>query len=157
MNTKKRIVIAFLVLFNVITFAQTNTTLEFVGNANIQKSLSNSDEIPTITGIGVIYREYLYERSKALHSIEIELTLNIAFTVDTLKTVYDASNNVTNKSEFGNSILLPSNSGLGTVTTGKLITQEENSELRRTFLGSDRTSFLGFKANLGLRLRNIET
>jgi hypothetical protein len=266
MKTKKLIIIAF--LFTVITFAQTNPALEFVGNANIQKSLTNGDEIPANTGIGVIYRENLHERFKALHSIEIELSINIASTVDTLETVYDTSNNVTNKSAFGNSILLPSNSGqafgfriigyltqktdsyvaaaapaaggapavpaaaapaakpwlrdqsplplygfisgfninfngsnrnwydsdsdrslkvsnlsmyaglfhefvkrdpkirekysitLGAGITGKLIggdiAQEENSELRKTFLGSTRTSFLGFETNLGLRLKNIK-
>lgn len=235
---------------------QTSAKIEFVGNANIQKSLTNGDDIPANTGIGVIYTENLNKRFKALHSIEIELNINIASTVDTLKTKYDTNNNVINKSEFGNSILLPSNSGqafgfrfkgyltrksdetndssandnnesgewfrdesplpiLGIISgfnvnfnganrnwydkntnntikvsnlsfyaglfhefvtrvpsirekysitfgvglTGRLIggdlASDDNRELRKIFLGSDRTSFLGFEANLGMRLKNI--
>jgi hypothetical protein len=90
--------------------SSTDATIEFVGDANIQKSLSSGDGIPANTGLGVIYKETLPKRYKWLYSIEMGLTINVASTADSLKTSY-TSNTVNNKSDFGNSILLPLNSG----------------------------------------------
>ncbi|BAV06967.1 hypothetical protein FLA_2987 [Filimonas lacunae] len=85
--------------------------IEFVGDANVQKSLTNGSGLPANTGIGVIYREALPARYGILHSIEVSMTVNVASTADTLKTIYNDAGTITNKSEFGNSVLLPTNSG----------------------------------------------
>ena len=92
---------------------ETGHTIEFFGDASIQKSLNSGDAIPANTGIGVLYKEIFDQegRWKLLQKIELEISLNIASTVDTLKTTYDSKNSVSNVSDFGNSILLPLNSG----------------------------------------------
>jgi hypothetical protein len=110
------IILAAFIIFSINCLAQragrTNPQLQFVGNANVQKSLTNGEDIPANTGIGVIYREDLGAEYMWLHDIEISLTINIASTVDTLKTKYDQTNyHIKNVSDFGNSVLLPSNSG----------------------------------------------
>jgi hypothetical protein len=87
-------------------------TIQFVGNGNISASLSSGNPIPANTGIGVIYRESLPEMYKWLYSMELQVSINIASTVDTVTAKYDPkTGNSTNKSDFGNSLLLPINSG----------------------------------------------
>ncbi|HWD90636.1 MAG TPA: putative Ig domain-containing protein [Mucilaginibacter sp.] len=86
-------------------------TIEFVGQGDIQQSLSSGAKIPANTGIGVIYRENSNSHYGILHNIEVEFSVNVASTVDTVKATKDASFNVSNKSAFGNSVLLPLNSG----------------------------------------------
>lgn len=96
-------------------YLDTVTTIQFVGNGNIQKAISGSNEgIPANTGIGVIYREFmpLNKRLLGLHNFELSLNINIASTVDTIKSTFDAATGkMNNQVDFGNSILLPSNSG----------------------------------------------
>jgi len=89
----------------------TPPTIEFVGQGNIQPSLSSGSKIPATTGIGVIYTEDLKRNYGMLHSIRIEFSVNVASTVDTIKSINDAMNNVTNIRDYGNSVLLPINSG----------------------------------------------
>lgn len=89
------------------------TSIQFVGSGNIQKSLNSGEEIPANTGIGVIYRETLHgkETLKWLYNFELALNINIASTVDTLKPEFNEKKEIINQRDFGNSILLPSNSG----------------------------------------------
>ncbi|WP_179415785.1 Ig domain-containing protein [Mucilaginibacter sp. E4BP6] len=90
----------------------TPATISFVGQGDIQQSLTTGSKIPASTGIGVVYRENSNIKYKWLHHIEIDFSVNVASTVDTIKSVNDPTTNmVTNKSAFGNSVLLPLNSG----------------------------------------------
>lgn len=89
----------------------TSPTIEFVGQGNIQPSISNGSKIPATTGIGVIYTENLGTSFTWLHNIRLEFSLNVASTVDTIKSINDANNRVTNIRDFGNSILIPLSSG----------------------------------------------
>lgn len=86
-------------------------TIQFVGNANIQPSLTGGSTIPANSGVGVIYKETLSEAYKWLYSIEMQVAVNIASTVDTVKAQYDDKGQIINRSDFGNSLLLPLNSG----------------------------------------------
>ncbi len=95
-------------------YSDSITTIQFVGSGNIQKAINNSNgEIPANTGIGVIYREKIDDGSRLLwlYNFELSLNINIASTVDTIKPEYDVNGRMTNKHDFGNSLLLPSNSG----------------------------------------------
>ncbi len=86
-------------------------TISFVGQGNIQQSLNSGAAIAANTGIGVVYRQNSSERYGLLHDIEIDFSINVASTVDTIKSVNNSQNVVTNKQDFGNSVLLPLNSG----------------------------------------------
>ncbi len=90
-----------------------NPTIEFFGDGSIQKSLNNGTDIPTNTGIGIVYKEVLDDilKYKWLMKIELGVSINIASNVDTLKAKYGIRNSVVNTSDFGSSILLPLNSG----------------------------------------------
>ena len=94
-------------------YSDTETSIQFVGNGNIQKAIDGKDEIPANTGIGVIYREFMAEDKRifGLHNFELSLNINIASTVDTIKSEFDANGRMNNQVDFGNSLLLPSNSG----------------------------------------------
>jgi hypothetical protein len=88
--------------------------IEFVGQGDIQQSLNTGAKIGANTGIGIIFRQNSSRRYGILHNIEVELSVNVASTADTIKSTYETdpkTNMVTNKSDFGNSVLLPSNSG----------------------------------------------
>jgi hypothetical protein len=91
--------------------ASTPPTLRFVGQGNIQQSLNTGAKVAANTGIGVVYRQNSSKRYGLLHSIEIDFSINVASTVDTIKSINNASNVVTNREDFGNSVLLPLNSG----------------------------------------------
>jgi hypothetical protein len=91
-------------------------TISFVGQGDLQQSLNSGQKIAANTGIGVIFRQSSNTHFGILHDIEVELSLNIASTVDTIKSINQGSLNssvqtVTNKQDFGNSVLLPLNSG----------------------------------------------
>lgn len=93
-------------------------SIEFVGQGDIQQSLNTGAKIQANTGVGVIYRENSRRAYGILHHIEVDFSINVASTVDTIKSINDRSitnnsisNKVTNSAAFGNSVLLPLNSG----------------------------------------------
>lgn len=100
-------------------------TISFVGQGNIQESLNSGAKPAANTGIGVVYRENSSRPYSFLHNITIDFSINIASTVDTIKsantfltTPIAATspsnknvNTVTNRADFGSSALLPLNSG----------------------------------------------
>jgi len=86
-------------------------TISFVGQGNIQQSLNSGAAIAANTGIGVVYRQNSSRRYGVLHNIEVDFSINVASTVDTIKSVNNSKNEVTNKQDFGNSVLIPTNSG----------------------------------------------
>lgn len=136
--------------------------IQFVGNGNIQNSLESGGKIPTNTGIGVSVRKYLYTEYKdssgtvnyvhnpfwGCYKIELDASINVASTVDTLETKVNANNVVQNQNEFGTSILTPLNQGGGQAanielvgyfvkTYGKIL-----SGARIKFIGSNRNWLL---------------
>jgi len=85
--------------------------IQFVGAGNIQQSLNTGAAIAANTGIGVIYKQNSSRRYGFLHDIEVDFSINVASTVDTVKSTNSPTNSVTNRQDFGNSVLLPTNSG----------------------------------------------
>lgn len=87
--------------------------IEFFGKGDIQKTLGEGSTIPANTGIGVYYTEW-FEKPilfNSVYRIELEASINVASTVDTLTAEYNTNNEITNASEFGSSVLTPLNSG----------------------------------------------
>lgn len=98
--------------------------LNFYGGGNIQKSLDNREKLPASTGLGVNYTHWfdstseikLFSKIKFLpkiiiNKLELDASINVAATVDTIIAKYDSSKIITNSSQFGSSILTPLNSG----------------------------------------------
>jgi hypothetical protein len=93
--------------------AQKNPELTFFGNGTIQKALDAGQKIPANTGLGLNFSQWYHKDSllwNKVDKIELEASINVASTVDTLFAEYD-STGVTNRSDFGSSILTPLNSG----------------------------------------------
>jgi|GEM_PF-4202773 len=89
-----------------------DASIEFVGQGDIQQSINTGSKIAANTGIGVIYRENSNRHYGLLHNIEVDFSINVASTVDTVKSNFDNnSKKLANPSAFGNSLLLPLNSG----------------------------------------------
>ncbi len=97
--------------------------LTFYGSGNIQKSLETGEAIPASTGLGVNYTHWFDTTSCKektpcknllwcyIDKLQLDASINVASTVDTIKVKYDANNAIMNSSAFGSSILTPLNSG----------------------------------------------
>lgn len=100
-------------------------SISFVGNGNIQNTFKNEDDIPVNTGVGVSLNKYLVKEDAngnytkdykvlkifSIYKISLDASINVATTADTLEASFNQNNELTNTSEFGNSILTPLNSG----------------------------------------------
>jgi hypothetical protein len=90
--------------------------LNFYGSGNIQKALEGEDALPANTGLGVNYYHTFTgtpsRLAKYFRTLEIDASINVASTVDTLEAEYDTlTGQISNSSNFGSSILTPLNSG----------------------------------------------
>lgn len=115
-------------LYIPISFCQTNFTIKqdalikqvieestydsvriiFVGNGDIQKSLSEGSEIKANTGVGVIFFRK-WDQHSAIRNIEFDLNINVASTADTVVGIFE-NNQLLNLRDFGSYLLIPRNS-----------------------------------------------
>jgi hypothetical protein len=111
------------ILFSAEVHAQTNPrySIQLLGDANSFQTLSEKGSTPTNASVGLLYTKYFKNKDTSqhnkplrLHSAEVAINYNVASTVDTLFTSYDANNVIKTTTAFGNSILIPGNSGQST-------------------------------------------
>jgi hypothetical protein len=88
-----------------------NSEIRFVGTGDIQKALSDNSEVPANAGFGVTYERDFGDQSVGFSRIQIEASINVATTVDSLSARFDSQNAFLNQTDFGNSLLIPINSG----------------------------------------------
>ena len=88
-----------------------NSLLRFVGTGDIQKALDDESEMPANAGFGVTYERDFGDQSVGFSRILVEASINVASTADSLTANFDAQGNLLNQTDFGNSILIPINSG----------------------------------------------
>lgn len=88
--------------------------IDFVGTGDIQKSISNGDEVNSNTGIGFLFERYFIDSGQTKHghnrnyiqSLELEGIINIASTADSL--ILDRRNGaIINRRNFGTYVLNP--------------------------------------------------
>ena len=120
--------------------------IQFVGTGDIQQSLAEGTEIPASSGLGVtlekVYKNPLWH---LIRKFELETSINIASTADTIHaTRMPGDTAVANIREFGNSILLPLNSGQAAYINFKTSFTDKDSGVRifsgfqGRFIGSNR-------------------
>lgn len=90
-------------------------SIRFVGDGNLQSSLNDGTDFAATTGLGVIFQRVwlpnsLKNNEKTTSDINIDFSINVASTVDTITALY-ANDSILNKRQFGTHVLLPSNSG----------------------------------------------
>jgi hypothetical protein len=131
---KQILTIAILITLSIKGLAQTNSgrasadsnfSIQLIGDANSFKTLSESGSTPANASVGLLYTKYFKAQGrpigkKVFHSAEISINYNVASSADTLKAAYDANKNLTSKSNFGSSILLPGNSSQSTMFNAKV-------------------------------------
>lgn len=93
-----------------------DTRIEIVGDGNIQRSVTDNasgNGVPANTGVGICYKHKIKKPNyyKNLFAYEMSLIINVASTVDTIKAKASPSGGIENARDFGNSILIPTNSG----------------------------------------------
>jgi hypothetical protein len=89
------------------------TSIEFVGNTEMQKAISDNSGIPANAGLGVRFTKTFNPPTSLAHieKLELDLSISIASTIDTIMAKTNSSHNILNVNAFGSSILLPLNSG----------------------------------------------
>lgn len=90
------------------------TKISFVGNGDIQKSITQNSGVQANTGLGIIFFRSWSDnaksgRSRTFKNIELDFVINIASTADSI-IVQRTNSLITNKRQFGNYILNPINS-----------------------------------------------
>jgi len=87
--------------------------IDFVGSGDIQKSISEGNDINANTGLGVIFERFsgvkngnTFTVDKVIQSLELEGIINIATTADTIKSELD-NNILQNRRDFGTYIINP--------------------------------------------------
>jgi len=88
------------------TDTNTRVYLDFVGSGDIQKSISEGKDINANTGIGIFYERYNGSDEKIIQSFELEATINIASTADSLSAQIKNSS-LQNQRIFGTYVLNP--------------------------------------------------
>jgi len=106
------------------------TQIEFVGNTEIQKAISNNGAIPANAGLGVRFVKDFGEPTSLAHidKLELDLSISIASTVDTIKAKLNSYGTITNVNDFGSSVLLPLNSGQSVTINGKTFMNNRNTK-----------------------------
>jgi len=108
--------------------------IQILGNGNIQKSFESGEDIPANTGVGVSVQKYFIEYDSinkefeiepffGFYKLELDININIASTADTLNAKL-VNNEVSNKSDFGSSLLTPLNSGEAATIDARLYFKE---------------------------------
>jgi hypothetical protein len=105
-------------------------SIEFVGNTEIQKAISNNGAIPANAGLGVRFVKDFGTPTSLAHidKLELDLSISIASTVDTIRAKLNSKNIITNVNDFGSSVLLPLNSGQSVTINGKTFMNNRNTK-----------------------------
>lgn len=101
-----------------------STIIQFVGTGDIQQSVNSGQQLQANTGIGAVLKTVFTRTILIFRAIEIDASINVASTVDTLVADVDKDFNIINQGVFGNFILLPINSGQATSVHVKLFTDD---------------------------------
>lgn len=86
--------------------------IDFVGTGDIQKSISNGTDFNANTGLGIVFERYRQSDKslgfweKLIQNLELEALINIATTLDTIKSEINGGV-VANRRNFGTYILNP--------------------------------------------------
>lgn len=109
--------------------------VEFVGNSEIQKAMAENTNIPANAGLGVRFtKEYSRPTNEFnINKFEIDLSISIASTVDTIVATRNTGVDIDNVNEFGNSILSPVNSGQSVVFNIKAYMNEQRPILGKNW------------------------
>ena len=84
-----------------------------IGGADIQKIIGKSeDNIPANLSLGIVYKQLFSNDNdlKLLSDIYTQTYINLSQTYDTIKAEYAANGSISNLSQYGDFLLLPTNS-----------------------------------------------
>ena len=81
--------------------------LNFVGDANIESSLNSGSDIAANTGIGLSLDRFWLGETNIFRSFDLNLSINVASTTDTIFAEVNSLGEVTNQRDFGSYLLTP--------------------------------------------------
>lgn len=85
------------------------TNISFVGNGDLQNSISQDSKTQANTGLGVFFSRTWNDKERIFRSLEFDFIINVASTADSIKASI-ADGKVTNQRDFGSYIINPLNS-----------------------------------------------
>lgn len=121
--------------------------IHFVGDGNIQNSLTNNSTIQSSTGLGVIiHRDVPKPSASLISSYEFDITINVASSLDTVVAKYN-NKLIQNAKDFGTSILIPRNSARAAQASFKGYFSPQSKLRYRLLLSGIRLSAVGSARN----------
>jgi hypothetical protein len=135
---------------NITRFGETN--LSFVGDGNVQNSLSSGSDFSSNTGMGIIFNRFWLGDSIFVRSLDLSVHVNVASSSDTL------FSNIGQR-ELGRYFMQPRGSNTGAVFNLDLYFNDYNKPLFRLFSGFNlnfigSTNMLNFQS--GSNVDNID-
>lgn len=117
--------------------------ITFVGEGNLQSSLTSGDKLSPNTGLGVTLNRWFEDESK-IRQFSISLSISVANSFDTINAQLD-NNLVSNQRDFGSFLLIPTNNKQSALLTSTFYFNRVNNKLAKVFSGASFT-FLGARS-----------
>lgn len=104
--------------------------LNFVGDANIESSLNSGSDIAANTGIGLSLDRFWFCETNIFRSFDLNLSINVASTTDTIFAEVNSLGEVTNQRDFGSYLLTPRSTKQSATLSGSVYFNDFESDER---------------------------
>lgn len=104
--------------------------LNFVGDANIESSLNSGSDIAANTGIGLSLDRFWFGETNIFRSFDLNLSINVASTTDTIFAEVNSLGEVTNQRDFGSYLLTPRSTKQSATLSGSVYFNDFESDER---------------------------
>lgn len=105
-------------------------SLNFVGDANIENSLNSGSDIAANTGIGLSLDRFWFGETNIFRSFDLNLSINVASTTDTIFAEVNSLGAVTNQRDFGSYLLTPRSTKQSATLSGSAYFNDFESDER---------------------------
>lgn len=137
--------------------------LEFLGNGDLQKSISSGQQVSANSGLGVLFEKFCGTndksgKQKTVLYTQFDLVVNVASTVDSIASKYDSNGNVTNVRDFGSYLNNPTSSKQAVSFNGKIAFNHSKNHRCPTFgKGDGNTSPINWLTGIinGIQVRLV--
>ncbi len=118
--------------------------ITFVGEGNLQSSLTSGSKLSPNTGLGVVLNRFWFEDKVKIRQFNLGLSISVANTFDTISAKLD-NNLISNQRDFGSFLLIPTNNKQSAILSSSVYFNRFNSKLAKVFSGASFT-FLGARS-----------
>ena len=131
--------------------------LNFVGDANVQNSLSSGSELTANTGIGLVMDRFWLGNRNLFRQFTVSMTINVASTADSIMAEVSGNNEVLNQRDFGTYLLIPNSSKQSANLKGNLYFNDFGEEALKVtkFVSGINFDLVGSNSNWVFKDQNL--